>query len=347
MNGPWRQETAPARTDTRWHVEVPGVLAWGVWAEKVPEHGEDAEPLLEHHVASGRGVVGVFDGAGGAGSSVARTDSSGRRASSAWVASRVAALVTGEWFRTTVSQPALDEEDEVGQLERELGDALSLMRPGERSRLNGRMVRPMPTTMAAVTYCLRGDRVEARALWAGDSRVYALDPGHGLMALTRDHTDEQDALEQIRQDPPMTNMLTASGRFRVQTSRTALSAPVVLVCATDGFFGHVVTPHLFELHLLRALEAAADAESLGALLEERVRGYTADDATLAAVALGFDSFEDVRTAYLGRLHTLVDEYGPVPPVQDAEDHRRWQEESWRRYRTAYETLMPPQKEETP
>lgn len=347
MNGSRGSVPAPSGPATRWHLSQPGMRAWGVWTEKVPGRGEDAEPLMEHHVPSWRGIIGVFDGAGGAGSASTDADRFGRRATSAWVASRVAALATREWFRGTVLSPGLDALTEVEALEENLTEALRLMRPRERSRITGRMVRQMPTSMAAATYQAVGARVRVRVLWAGDSRVYALDPRHGLTALTRDHTEEQDALAQLRQDPPMTHMLSASDRCRVDTVEVLLPQPCVLVCATDGFFGYVDTPHLFEQLLLESLEQASDEESFAAELEKRARDHTGDDATLAAVSFGFDTFDGMRADFRERLRTLLAEYEPPPSEADAEDHRRWQEESWRRYRPLYESRMPLEREEGP
>ncbi|ADH68152.1 PP2C family protein-serine/threonine phosphatase [Nocardiopsis dassonvillei] len=347
MSGARKPLLVPSTTGTRWYLGQPGVRAWGVWAEKNPGQGEDAEPLWEHHTPSWSGIIGVFDGVGGAGSAFADADRSGHRATSAWVASRVAAMATREWFRATVSRPEPTDLAEVERLEEGVGSALRLMRPRERSRLTGRMIRQMPTTMAAVTYRIAGPEVQARALWAGDSRVYALDPRHGMTALTRDHTEEQDALEQLRQDPPMTNMLSASPDLFVESARVSLPQPCLLVCATDGFFGYVDTPHVFELLLLEALECAVDGESFAAELERRVRAYTGDDATLAAVAFGFDTFEAMRTGFAERLRILQKELAPPPRGADVEERRLWQEESWRRYRPVYESRMPQEREETP
>jgi serine/threonine protein phosphatase PrpC len=329
---------------TRWLMEEPGVRAWGVWTEKIPECGEDAEPLLEHHRPTWRGVVGVFDGAGGAGHAAADADRFGRKVTSAWVASRVAALATREWFRGIVSRPGPVHRAEVEELEDRIGDALKLMRPKERTRLVGSMVRSMPTTMAAATYELVGGEVEARVLWAGDSRVYALDPVEGLRALTRDHTEEQDALEQLRQDPPMENILNSSNDWRLHSARVRLPRQCLLVCATDGFFGYVEAPHLFEQLLLESLEAVTRQEELSGELERAVRSYTGDDASLAVVAFGFEDFGEMRDGFRDRLHTLHREFDPPPREVDQETYRAWQEASWRRYRPAYEALMPSERE---
>lgn len=255
-------------------------------------------------------------------------------------------MATKEWFHNTVSQPGITDQAEVEELEEGISAALRLMRPKERSRITGRMVRQMPTTMAAATYRVVGREVEVRSLWAGDSRVHVLEPHHGLVALSRDHTEEQDALAQLRRDPPMTNMLNASGDFFVDSAHQRLPLPCVLVCATDGFFGYVDTPHMFELLLLESLEQATNEEEFAAGLERRVRSYTGDDATLAAVSLGFDTFDAMRFAFRSRLHALYTELAPPHEGAAEEELRRWQEEAWLRYRPTYASRMPLEKEET-
>lgn len=105
------------------------------------------------------------------------------------------------------------------------------------------MRRHLPTTLAALRYNVREDSVECEALWAGDSRAYVLTADAGLRALTRDHTDEQDTLAQLVQDPQMTNAVCADRHFEVQSHAwTFTGEPCVLLCATDGFFGYVHTP---------------------------------------------------------------------------------------------------------
>ncbi|WP_306369539.1 protein phosphatase 2C domain-containing protein [Nocardiopsis sp. CC223A] len=340
-DGPF--ETPEPLTDTtNWYFSDPGVHAWGVWTEKVPGAGEDAEPLCEHHPSGG--VIGVFDGAGGAGGAQADRDRQDRRRTGAWIASRTAALAVKEWFRAEAVGAEVSRS-EVESLETRVGDYLRAMRPRERSRISGSMVRQLPTTMAAVTYRLEERHVVAHTLWAGDSRVYLLSPQDGLMALTRDHTEEQDALAQLREDPPMDNLLHASGRFRVDSERVDLRQPCILLCATDGVFGYLPTPHLVELLLLESLEHSPQPQDLSAEIERRIRSHTGDDATLAAVALGFADFDEVRSMFRDRLHEMRREFGGHPPGGTREEERRWCEDAWRRYRGTYESRLSPLREE--
>ncbi len=226
------------------------------WTEKRPGRGEDAEPLFVHHVPGGEGVAGVFDGAGGAGASAAFEETDGTIRTGAWVGSRTARTAVESWFCGRVETEA-DAGADSDELRRHLNDLLTEMRPARRSKFVGTMRKDLPTTMAVIHYRLLPGQVRWQALWAGDSRAYLLTPDSGLQALTRDHTEETDALEQLRQDPSMTNLLCA-GRFEIDSNARTTDLPCVLVSATDGFYGYVRTPAHFECHLLDTLLPAAD-----------------------------------------------------------------------------------------
>ncbi|MET9732518.1 hypothetical protein ABZZ79_18275 [Streptomyces sp. NPDC006458] len=150
------------------------------------------------------------------------------------------------------------------------------------------MRRQLPTTLAAVHYHVPegGSEVRLRPLWAGDSRAYLLTPDAGLQVLTRDHTHESDTLELLRSDPPMTNVVCADRDFEIDSHPLTHRLPCVLVVATDGFFGYVHTPADFEAVLLRGLHEAGTVGEWADLIRRDVESYTADDASLALVALG-------------------------------------------------------------
>ncbi|MEU3375281.1 serine/threonine protein phosphatase [Streptomyces sp. NPDC006660] len=340
-----------------------GVRAFTVWSERVPEHGEDAEPFVAHHWESRQGLLAVFDGSGGAGSAPAWQSPAGARRTGAWVGARVARLATDCWFRElTLDAEQAGPESLHGYLEWFLSKA-----PQRRSKIGGTMRRQLPTTVAGVHYQLNDDGfVELQALWAGDSRAYALHPRDGLQVLTRDHTRESDALELLRSDPPMTNLVSADRTFVIDSQRLApFALPLVLVAATDGFFGYVHTPGDFEAVLLETLVRAEDEQEWADLVCREVRRYTADDASLALVALGHQSFAALRDLYAPRLVELRERlardrpraldrspravdggaHPPEDPAQLGSRVRVWQDQSWHAYRGAYETYLPAASEE--
>jgi serine/threonine protein phosphatase PrpC len=338
------------------HLEWAGragrVRALSVWTERRPGRGEDAEPLALHHAASGAGLVAVFDGSGGSGAAPAWPGPDGETYSGAWVGARAARLGTERWFQRAVEQGEPQTPDRLAE---HLRSTLRAANPPGRSKITGSMRRALPTTLAAVAYQLGDHDVRWRALWAGDSRSYVLLPGSGLHALSRDHTAEDDALGQLRQDPPMTNVVCADRPFTVDAQPEReygrFPLPCVLLTATDGFFGYLHTPALFECLLLHTLAQSHGMADWAARLRNAVQGYTADDASLSLVALGFDDFPRFAEVFRDRyrqvtetyVNTFPGRYGPEGPEGPAglDPLRRWQDETWGTYRTGYERYMPP------
>ncbi|MFI0408259.1 hypothetical protein [Actinomadura sp. 3N508] len=352
MNDPGQLVPGPRE----WSCEFGDAAAGGVWTEAVPGSGQDAEPLFVHHHATGHGIIGVFDGSGGAGSTPAYWTSDGKPRTGAWLGARVARTALESWFGVSVQDRA---RFEVADLETRLAQMLAAMRPTTPSRIVGRMHKELPTTMAALQYRLQHGAADCRALWAGDSRAYVLTPGDGLQVLSRDHTEEEDGLVQLLQDPPLANVICADAPFFVQEQRLSFELPCVLLCATDGFFGYVQTPAHFEYRLLAVLQGSESMADWCRRLGREISGYAADDASLSVVALGFAGFPSLRAAFAGRGRHLEHLYwrgrprespGPLdgrrpdgPGAEERADRREreWRQQTWDSYRGVYERLMPP------
>lgn len=322
------------------------ILTLGVWTEKNAGRGEDAHPLLLHNWRTDRGLTAVFDGLGGAGAGRAGRSVNGVERTSAWVAAHATRGLVEEWF---LDSHDYGECDSAG-LRDHLAVRLGELRGGVKSKVFGTMRRETPTTIAGLAYEVRPVDVRWQALWAGDSRCYQLGPRYGLQQITKDDTDSDDALTLLVQDPPMTNLVSADGRFVVNEHRGAALMPCVLVTATDGFFGYLDTPAEFEHVLLDTLVLSTDAADWGDRLVERVSSYTGDDASLSVVAFGFGGFPELREAFDGRARKVLVEH--VEPVRRAADDRdsfvARRADSWRRYREDYERWMPgPPREDRP
>ncbi|MYW64130.1 serine/threonine protein phosphatase [Streptomyces sp. SID8379] len=327
-----------------------------MWTERVPGRGEDAEPFVAHHWESGQGLLAVFDGSGGAGAAPAWQAPDGTSRTGAWVGARTARLATECWFHDVAGDRQYAEPQSLHDyLEYFLTKA-----PRRQSKIRGTMRRQLPTTLAGVHYQVAPGEteVELRSLWAGDSRAYVLLPESGLHVLTRDHTRESDALELLRSDPPMTNLICADRDFAIDTHQLSLPLPCVLVAATDGFFGYVHTPADLEHLLLRTLQQAGDSAGWADLIRREVESFTADDASLALLTLGYRSFEGLRSRFAPRLSRLADQQsvgrpdeliaglGPAgDPAGTTALIKAWQDQSWEAYRHGYEVHMPPAPEE--
>ncbi|PJM94459.1 serine/threonine protein phosphatase [Streptomyces sp. CB01373] len=327
-----------------------------MWTERVPGRGEDAEPFVAHHWESGQGMLAVFDGSGGAGAAPAWQAPDGTSRTSAWVGARTARLATECWLHDVTRER---QDVEPQSLHTYLKYFLDKA-PQRHSKIGGTMRRQLPTTLAGVHYQVSDGEaeVELRPLWAGDSRAYALLPESGLHVLTRDHTRESDALELLRSDPPMTNLVCADRDFDIDTHHLVLRLPCVLVAATDGFFGYVHAPADFEYLLLRTLQQAGGAAEWAHLLRREVEAFTADDASLALLTLGYPDFDYLRSRFVPRLRELADQLSrgrpsaltaaPDPaadPYETAAQIKAWQDQSWQAYRPDYESYLPPAPEE--
>ncbi|GAA2636011.1 serine/threonine protein phosphatase [Streptomyces vastus] len=346
-----------------WYESHHLLQALSVWTERVPGRGEDAEPFVAHHSPSGQGLLSVFDGSGGAGAAPVWQAADGTSRTSAWVGARVARLATDIWFREVSGGETATPETLHEYLKYFLASA-----PQRRSKISGTMRRQLPTTLAAVHYRVLDAQggLELQPLWAGDSRAYVLREDAGLQVLTRDHTRESDALELLRTDPPMTNLVCADREFTIDSQRLRYRMPCVLVVATDGFFGYVHTPPDFECMLLRTLQQAHTEGEWADQIRREVQSYTADDASLAVLALGYPTFQELRDRFAPRYQELADRYvrsrprgldrtpaaseavakpAPEDPAGLPARVRLWQDTTWQAYRAGYEIHLPPAPEE--
>jgi hypothetical protein len=323
---------------------------------KVAGQGEDADPI----VRQGRdlGLVGVFDGMGGAGGTVYETEDGprtgayiGARLARDVVEARMLAILDPEW-NLDAAMAARDLQREVQQALAERLSALNAPPSGLRSRL----LRALPTTMAVMALQRReprSGRWSGHVLWSGDSRVYLFHPEQGCGQLTRDDLrDHGDALANLRQDSVVSNAMSADTAFVVHHHEVQLAAPFLAVVATDGCFGYVPTPIHFEHLVLASLRDSTDTASWSSLLQERIAAVTGDDASLAVLGVGADH-EEFRQLFAARTTDL--ERRCVEPLdrleaevqradQAAADARQrhavHQTRLWSAYKPGYEQHMP-------
>ncbi len=282
-------------------------VAWGFNLGKIPDRGEDSDPIVRH----GRhlGLVAVFDGMGGAGGTVYDTPDGPR--TGAYLASRVAReVVEARMLRLLDPEWNLDGPATARDLQRTVKQALvdtlrDLKAPA--SGLRSRLIRALPTTMAMIALQRRdsnGDGWTGHLLWSGDSRVYVLDPVTGAHQVTTDDIrDAGDALVNLRQDSVVSNAMSADTDFVVRHREVALNAPFVAIAATDGCFGYLPTPMHFEHLVLAALRDSPDAEGWSAATQSAVSAVTGDDAAMGVLAIGADH-ADLQQLFAARTTEL-------------------------------------------
>ena len=276
---------------------------------KVAGEGEDADPILR--VGPDLGLLGVFDGMGGAGGRV--YDTPDGRHTGAWIASRFARNVV-ERLMLELIKPEwnLDGPATAAELHRLLASSLAArleeLKAPETS-LRSKLVKALPTTMTLAVLQRTDPAAGSYAchlFWAGDSRAYVVDPDAGAMQLTTDDLRSGgDAMRNLTDDSVMSNCISADTEFHINHRQVELQAPFLLLCATDGCFAYVRSPMHFEHLLLSTLRAARDASGWQRGLEAAVTAVTGDDAAMALLGLGADlggfkqRFKD-RTAELQR-----------------------------------------------
>jgi serine/threonine protein phosphatase PrpC len=333
---------------------------------KVAGAGEDADPILR--VGRDLGLLGVFDGMGGAGGRV--YDTPDGRHSGAYIASRFARNVV-ERLMMELIKPEwnLDGPAIAAELHRALASSLTarlaeLKAP--ETALRSKLVKALPTTMALAVLQRTDPAAAAYAchlFWAGDSRAYVLEPEAGVRQLTTDDLRSGvDAMRNLTDDSVMSNCISADTEFHLNHRQVDLRAPFLVICATDGCFAYVRSPMHFEHLLLSTLQGARDVLAWQKALEAAVAAITGDDAALALLGVGAD-VGGFKKLFRGRIGEVGRRY--VDPLDELDEQVTQAErqleglrarraelgaELWDAYRHEYEGYLvaaEPASEETP
>src|SRR5690606_12481085 len=129
----------------------------------------------------------------------------------------------------------------------------------------------------------------------------------GLQQLTEDDVRSRgDALANIREDSPMTNVVNASSPFQLNVRTIEeVPTPFALLAATDGCFGYLSTPWHFEFLLLDALDDARDSERWQEVTK-RIAQVAGDDVSMGIALVGVDAYSALRSALRSRHRQLAD-----------------------------------------
>jgi serine/threonine protein phosphatase PrpC len=337
-------------------------LSFGFNLGKIPDHGEDADPILRD--GPDLGLVGVFDGMGGAGGTVYETPEGPR--TGAYLASRIARDVV-ERRMLDLLEPDwnLNGRAAAEDLRRSVRKALEAQLvelKAPTSRLRSRLLRALPTTMSIVALQRTqraGSTWACHVFWAGDSRSYVFTVDGARQLHPDDLRDPRDAMANLRHDSVVSNAMSADTDFVVNYRRVDLTAPFLIVSATDGCFGYLPTPMHFEHLVLGALAAARTADDWSEAVQARVTAVTGDDAAMVVMGVGAD-LDAFSTLFAPRLAALDEAFiAPLDrlsqSVQDAElaleaartRHRDETAALWSHYQSGYERFLRPESAEEP
>lgn len=276
------------------------IISFKIYTEKKINEGEDAIPLISG-CGEGKLVGAVFDGLGGSGGSKIAS-SGGVTKTQAYFASRI----VRDFFSDACVSHAIDTFFVKNVLETQLSQYMKTAANDftfPQTQIITKRASQLPTTLAGFYLGFaNSDAMKATIFWAGDSRCYLLDEANGLFPLTKDDLQhEGDEFENLKTDSPMSNYIDATGNFTINLKKFKLSKTNILIAATDGCFGYFQTPMHFELMMLKTLSASKSISHWQSNIEEQIVKVTQDDATLAMVATGWESFDEIKRAFANRL----------------------------------------------
>ena len=299
--------------------------------EKRVEHGEDAPPLSIGNETTC--AVGVFDGMGGAGAAICKSDF-GDNHTKAYVASRIIANAIHVYLDNHLSTNDVSGEDMKIVIQKRIKQELENYPPETKSILRSKLVRDYPTTLALITLQDKGELWQIDSYWAGDSHCY-LWTKDGFFQISKDDLEEDnDPMENLHNDSPISNCVCADRDFCIHHKPIELTKePIIILCATDGCFGYYPTPMHFEYVLKNCLLHAKSEEDWGKMIENEISRVTGDDCSLSLIAKGFSSFGELKKSM---------KQSPVigfPQIVEQEQTIAWIEQELIKEKKQYEQKM--------
>ena len=168
----------------------------------------------------------------------------------------------------------------------------------------------LPTTLQAAIIKENEDSVDAVYFWAGDSRAYAWDKKDGMAILNEDHEDEEI----------MTNLISLTKPFRIETRFFNMKKPCALFNASDGCYKGMSALEL-EYTFLSSISTAVGYSEAAKLIEAEFDRRTKhdDSNTMAMWTFGYEDYISFKKAANERLDYYKTEvFAKVDDVFDQE-----------------------------
>lgn len=167
----------------------------------------------------------------------------------------------------------------------------------QKGKYDGQLL--LPTTLAFIRYTEKKRSVIVETVWAGDSRCYAFTP-EGLKLLSLDDEDNSGSI---------TNLFYADNdKVTLNYICHEIPKPCALMAVSDGIFDPF-DPHEnlgVEHTLLSAIKESNSPQEVATALYNFYGSVHGDDATMAFVPLGFDSFDDMQNKLAKRTDEILD-----------------------------------------
>lgn len=252
---------------------IPKDYYFALYTEKKDGLGEDSMPLIFRSRETA--CVGVFDGMGGAGAKEYPTLTIGNK-TGAYLASRVVRAVSLNWL---LNNGYIDELRLKEDIIKYFNYLLSIWNVSP-SGLRSGFVRVLPTTLAIVEATSKGNKTEVTSYWAGDSRNYVL-LASGLKQLSTDDLRQpKDPLENLRSDDALSNCICQDKPFEINVKKYNFKDPIIILSATDGCFGYLLTPMHFEYILLDCMMKSSNCDEWSIAIRQSLTPISSDDFTI-------------------------------------------------------------------
>ena len=246
---------------------------FALYTEKKDGLGEDSMPLIFRTKETA--CVGVFDGMGGAGAKEYPTLTIGNK-TGAYLASRIVRAVSLNWL---LNNGYMDELRLKKDISRYFNYLLSIWNVSS-SGLRSGFVRVLPTTLAIVEATRKGNKTEITSYWAGDSRNYVL-LASGLRQVSFDDLRQpKDPLENLRSDDALSNCICQDKPFEINVKKIIFNEPIIILSATDGCFGYLLTPMHFEFLLLDCMMKSSNCNEWKDAICQTLTPISSDDFTI-------------------------------------------------------------------
>lgn len=287
--------------------------------EKIPGKGEDA-PAILLQFEDDTIILGVADGMGGSGGTV--YDIGEGKQSGAYLASRIINTISENYF-IDFKKNGLDISKEffnkiAEELKYHYNNGLTkvldkIEKKGNiKLNIKSNLIKRLPTTVALSYIKSNNNKITIYNFWAGDSRIYSLDPFTGLHQLTKDDIkSNEDAYDNLYNDSRISNCINADSDYTINANTLEFQTPQIIFSATDGAFGYLQTPVHFEYLLLDSLIASITVEEWRDKLSKKFDNEQSDDISLSLSIIGSKNFVDFKNLFYSRHQLLQKEISNI------------------------------------